>query len=107
MDKSQLESWAKKNNKFLKLKDGESFKGILKDAKPRVSSFDREKEVISYAFENQEGIKYFDNGSPALAERLSAFIGKEVTLTRRGEGTTTKYEVKSSADQEEWDKNLG
>jgi len=104
MDQSQLQSWAKKNNKFLKLKDGETFKGVLKDAKPRVSSFDREKEVISYAFETPEGIKYFDNGSPALAEKMSAYIGKEIILTRRGEGPNTKYEVDIT---EEWDKNLG
>lgn len=99
MTPEQAKEWSVKNSKFVRLDDGESFTGILKDMKPIPSKFDPEKEVIHYTFSLPDGsVKYWDNGSGATCEALSALIGKKVTLTRMGEGTQTKYEVMEELD---------
>lgn len=90
-----LKAWAKNNNKFVKLADGESLTVTIKSARPIMKdSFGQEKEVIRYTMVGEDGKeKIFDNGSASLAQRMADLIGKKITLTRHGEGTKTVYEV--------------
>ena len=94
MTPEQAREWNVKNSKFVKLDDGESFTGVLKDMKAVPSHFDPEKEVIHYTFTLPDGtVKYWDNASGATCEAMAACIGKQVQITRNGEGPQTKYEV--------------
>lgn len=104
MNANELKDWAKKNSKFLKLKDGESAVCLLKNVKPMVKdSFGEEKNVVRYTLEFAGGeIKIFDNGSTYLAEAMADFIGKQIKLKRVGEGIKTKYEVEE-ATLKAWD----
>ena len=91
-----MKDWAFKNSTFLKLGDGESFTGTLQSAKPVTSRFDREKEVMQYQFELEDGSeKLWENGSTRVCEELSDLIGEILKITRRGEGNETKYEISS------------
>ena len=98
MDSNQMKQWAKAKNPFLKLNDGESIIAVLKSARAITKdSFGQEKEVIRYQLMTDEGQeKVFENGSPALAAILADFMGQRIALTRHGEGTKTRYEVKPS-----------
>ena len=99
MTPEQAREWNVKNSKFVKLDDGESFTGVLKDMKNIPSKFDPEKEVIHYTFELSDGsLKYWDNGSGRTCEEMAALMKRKVTITRMGEGNQTKYEVAEQLD---------
>jgi hypothetical protein len=102
MDGNQLKDWSKKNNKFLKLENGESLTATLKSAKPIVKdSFGEEKEVIRYTFVTDDGHeKIFDNGSAALASILAEHIGQVITIKREGEREKTRYIVKKPGTED-------
>jgi hypothetical protein len=96
VDSQQLKDWGKKNNKFLKLDDGESITATLKSFKPVVKdSFGEEKEVIRYVFITAEGQeKIFDNGSATLANLLADCLGQTIILKREGVREKTRYVIK-------------
>ena len=98
MSPEQVREWAKKNSKFIKLADGDSFKGKLKDFKAIPDHFNPDKEVIRYTFEMEDGqLKYWDNGRASVVEAMAGFVGKLVEVWRRGEGKNdTSYEVLSA-----------
>ena len=94
MTAEQAKEWNRKNSKFYKLYDGESFTAKLKDMKAIPSKFDPEKEVIRYTFEEQDGSnKYWENSNGKLLEQMTALIGKVIQVVRSGEGPQTKYEA--------------
>lgn len=95
MRSEEMKKWAEKNQKFIKLSDGQVFVGWLKEAKPTISRFDPEKEVIRYTFTDADGNeKFFENGSPRLCEELSEYVGGgKVTIFREGDGPKTRYVV--------------
>ena len=94
MTTDQAKEWSRKNSKFLKLEDGESFTAKLKDIKPVTSRFDAEKEVIRYTFELEDtSVKYWENANGKLLEQLTELVGKKLQIFRSGEGNNTKYEA--------------
>lgn len=94
ISQEEAKAWSFRNSKFLALRDGESFKAKLKDSKAVTSRFDAEKEVIRYTFEFPDGTtKFWENGSGANLEILSALYNKVVEITRSGTGNATKYEI--------------
>ena len=95
LKREDLKKWAKKNQKFISLDDGESITFRLVDFRTTTKDiFGEEKDVVKYTCELPDGSqKVFENGSPAIANRMSDFLGKVVTLTRRGLASKTKYLV--------------
>lgn len=92
-----LNDFVKDNSKFLKLEDGETFKGRYMAFKVTTSKFDPEKETCVYklAFEDGKEV-YFQTASVAVARTFSKFTGGEkVSITRHGTGNKTSYEIKS------------
>ena len=98
----KLSEWGKKNSKFLKLDDGESFIG-----KYNGFSFSMNQngdEVPVYKFKDSEGKeKLLQSTSKSLIkafdEDLGPFkAGQTLEITRHGLDTKTSYEV-SVADQ--------
>ncbi len=90
-----LKNWARKNQKFISLNDGESITFRLLEARTTTKDiFGEEKEVVKYTCGLPDGSKkIFENGSPALANRMADFLEKVVTLSRSGMGSKTKYRV--------------
>lgn len=95
MDNS-LDSFVKRNQKFLKLTDEESIKviyrGFLLSADPR----NPEKEKVTYKLQPVGGEKvlFMSSASVSLARRMAHISeGEMIVLTRHGEGTATSYEV--------------
>ena len=82
------------NSLFLSLQDGESFEGIYKGYEIVPSTFDPEKEVLSYNFEVNGTEKPFKSGSLKLAQQLKDIAsGTNVRISRSGEGSKTTYKV--------------
>jgi hypothetical protein len=114
MNAEEMKAWAKNNNRFLRLADGESITAVLKGAKSILKDFKgQEKEVIRYSLITDEGKeKIFENGSIKLVNIMSDMMGKKITIIRHGEGTDTRYEIKevstnsdkvSSPDEIPWE----
>jgi len=95
MTAQEMKEWAKKNNKFVKLSDGESITATFKEVKTITKdSFGTEKEVMRYTLILEDGsLKIFENGSIALANEMANFLGSKVTVTRHGEKQDTRYEI--------------
>jgi len=94
MDPDQMREWAFKNKKYVMLKDGDQLVVKFVECKSVENKFDSEKESMRYSFQFEDGsIKFFENGSPALAEKMAELVGKTIKLTRHGEGNKTKYDV--------------
>lgn len=93
MEKS-INDFIFENSLFLSLQDGESFEGIYKGYQAVASTFDPEKEVLSYDFEVNGIVKPFKSGSLKLAQQMKD-VAKEtkVRISRTGEGSKTTYKV--------------
>lgn len=96
-DKRTLNDFVKDNSKFLRLANGESFEGVYRGYKITSNQFDPEKETVVYKLEYTDGKPaFFQTASVAVARVLGKFKGGEtVKIVRHGEGTKTKYEIKS------------
>jgi hypothetical protein len=94
-----LKTFVLNNKKFIKIKDGETFRGIYRGHQIGRSRFDPEKEIVSYGFWQpgmDEGkIARWEAGSTAVAEAMMKIsVGEEVEIHRTGSGTNdTKYTV--------------
>ena len=90
-----LNDFVKENSKFLKLGDGETFSGTYVSYKVTASKFDPDKETVVYKLKHLEGSEvFFQTASIVVAHTLSAFKGGEaVTITRKGVGSKTSYEI--------------
>lgn len=96
---NDLNSFIKKNRKFIKIKDGESYSGIYRGYKIHPSRFDMSKDTVSYMFEDIETGKIlpWDSNSGWVAiEMIKYKEGDLLVLTRVGDGTSTKYTVKKN-----------
>ena len=95
-----LRKWGKDNQRFIALEDGQtltirlkSFKAVTKDV------FGEEKEVMKYTVELANGQeKTWENGTASVANQIADIVEKKglpavITITRKGEGTKTKYEI--------------
>ena len=108
-----LTKFVKDNSKFLRLSDGETFTGTYVACKVTQSTYDPEKETVVYKLRYDDGKDvYWQTGSCAVAKLFSKFKGGEkISITRHGELTKTKYEIKSpdiqiSRDELEPDEEL-
>lgn len=92
-----LQEFVKDNSKFLRLADGESFEGSFVGYKVTASSFDPEKEIVVYKLKYKDGKEtYWQTASAAVAKAFSKFKGGEkVSITRKGEGNNTRWDIKS------------
>jgi hypothetical protein len=92
-----LNQFVKDNSKFLRLADGESFEGAYVGYKIATNSYDPEKEMVVYKLRYEDGKEVFwQTASCAVAKLFSKFKGGEkIVITRHGELTNTKYEIKS------------
>jgi hypothetical protein len=97
MSSKTLTQFVKDNSKFLRLSDGESFTGSYVGYKISANSYDPEKEIVVYKLKFEDGKEVFwQTASCAVAKLFSKFKGGEkVVITRHGDGTQTKYEIKS------------
>jgi len=99
MTDQNLEDFARRNSKFLKLDDKESFTGKYVSSKCVPSAFDPDKEIVQYELEYLDGQKVtWNNGSGRVAKEFAKIkLGETVTITRDGLATKTRYEIKQNA----------
>ena len=99
MNAEEMKKWAFQNAKFVKLEDGDSVVAKFVDCRSIPSRFDREKNVMEYKLELEDGsVKFWEQGSTSVANKMAEFHGKTVEIKRVGEGTSTQYEI-SLADE--------
>lgn len=90
----QLSDWSKQNSRFFKIEDGETVRVVYEGFKIAKSSFDADREVISYTVKTSEGRKIWNTSSAAVAEFLDKVKqDKTVSITRSGSGKNTKYQL--------------
>ena len=93
----ELKDWAKANSPFIKLADGESVTGIY-------GGFQKGSYAGKPLIEYKIGEKVLSSSSGKLANIMDEIsVGEEMTITRKGTGMNTTYEVKKSDDQVAWD----
>lgn len=92
-----LNDYVRDNSKFLRLANGESFKGSFVGYKVTTNTFDPEKEIVVYKLKYDDGKEVFwQTASTAVARAFSKLKGGEVIqITRHGEGNATKWDIKS------------
>jgi hypothetical protein len=96
-----LDSFIKNNRKFIKIKDGESFRAIYRGYKLITSmAFGEEKDVVVYLLQ-EKGVDHpigWQNGSISVAEQMKRFsAGEEIVIKRTGStAKDTKYEILSA-----------
>lgn len=101
----QLNKWAKDNSRFFKIEDGETAQVVFEGFKIGKSSFNPERDVVSYTLKTSEGRKIWNSSSSKVAEFFDkAKPGQTISVHRTGEGTNTKYELsvveKSDSDDD-------
>lgn len=92
-----LNQFAKDNQKFLKLGDGESFRGFFVGYTIGISRFDPEKEVVNYKLKYEDGEKTIFWGS-SRSDVASIFAkikpGTLIKITRAGsDKSNTSYKI--------------
>ena len=95
-----LRKWSKDNQRFIALQDDESVTAKLKAFKPvKKDVFGEEKDVIKYTLELANGQeKTWENGTSGVANQIADILEKAplpviISITRKGSGTKTKYEI--------------
>lgn len=102
----QLNEWAKQNSRFFKIEDGETVRVVYEGFKVGKSSFDDERDVISYTIKTSEGRKVWNSSSPKVASFFDKIKpGQTVSVTRNGSGRNTNYQL-SVAETTESDKDF-
>ena len=97
MSGKTLNDYVRDNSKFLRLADGESFEGTFVAYKVTASTFDPDKETVVYKLKYKDGKEtYWQTVSAAVAKAFSKLKGGEaVSITRKGEGSSTRWDIKS------------
>lgn len=96
-----LRSFIKNNRRFVKIKDGESFRCFYQGFKvTRAMSFGEEKEVVVYMVQ-EDGVDHpigWQTTSVKVAEDMEKFSpGTEIIITRKGSTSNdTKYDIKAA-----------
>lgn len=94
MTPEQMKETAVKNSKFIKIADGESYTGILKECKAVPQQRDPEKETYRYSLLGEDGaVKFLESTSNGLLRKMADVMGKKIQIVRDGEGPETRYEV--------------
>ncbi len=97
-----LDSFIKNNRKFIKIKDGESFRGFYRGFKVITTiAFGEEKESVIYMLQ-EDGVDHpvgWQNASTGVAEKMKQFSpGEEIIIKRSGStAKDTKWEVVAAA----------
>ena len=87
----ELGEWSKKNSKFLVIRDGDTVQAKFNGARIVPSTFDPEKETVSYKL----GEQTWNCSARSLAAQMDKVpMGTEIAITRTGEGPKTRYAVK-------------
>jgi len=90
----KLSDFAKENSRFFKISDGETIEVVFEGFTFGKSSFDPERNVVSYSLKTDEGKKIWNSSSPRVASFFDKISpGQTVRLHRAGEGTNTKYDL--------------
>lgn len=90
----KLNDFAKENSRFFKISDGETIEAVFEGFTIGKSSFDPERNVVSYSLKTDEGKKIWNSSSPRVASFFDkANPGQTVSIHRTGEGTNTKYDL--------------
>ena len=94
MTPEEMKNMAVKNSKFVKLADGDSIIVKLIECKSVPQQRDPEKETYRYTLEFQDGSKkFFESTSNGLLRKMADVMGKDIQITRDGEGPDTRYDV--------------
>jgi len=90
-----LDKFINENTKFLKLEDGESWKGTYLGSKVIPNKFDTEKKTVEYQLGTKEGYGLtWTNGSIRVARAFKEITETDtVSIKRIGIGQNTTYEV--------------
>lgn len=92
----KLNDWANENSQFIILADGESTELVYKGFKFVSNRFDTDKETVRYIFLVNGKEKFWENGAGYVAKFFDNLKdGESVKITRKGEGTKTKYELEA------------
>ena len=90
----KLNQWAKENSRFFKIADGETIRVVFEGFKIGKSSFDPERDVVSYTLKTDEGRKIWNSSSPKVAAFFDTISPNQtVSIHRTGEGSSTKYDL--------------
>lgn len=89
----QMKKKAFDNSPYIRLASEQSFQGMLLECSEQRSTHDPKKMTYVYLFRVRGQDKFFKSSSLFLLEQLSDYVGKDVEITRHGEGIETKYEV--------------
>lgn len=99
---NDLNSYIERNQKFLKLADGESkiliYAGFATSFDPK----NPEKEKVTYKFKTADSdkLKFLTSASIVLAQKMNKVSeGETIKLTRHGIETKTSYDVDSIDDE--------
>ncbi|HYF34339.1 MAG TPA: hypothetical protein VD994_03525 [Prosthecobacter sp.] len=93
-----LKTFVKDNQKFLKIKSGETFVGVYVNYVVGPNRFDPDgKETVSYKFKYLDSEKtiIWNNASTKVADTMAQFSpGETLQISRTGSGPSdTKYEI--------------
>ena len=103
----ELSSYAKRNSKFVQLKDGESFQGIYNGFKIAMNDLEPDKEIVIYeVLDDERNKKFWKTADVAVASYFDDKVsGHPFTVTRRGKGRDTRYEFKGVESTQTTDGN--
>lgn len=93
---SDIDDYIKKNTKFLKIGDGEIFRGSFIKYVIIPDEFNPGEETVMYYFHDLDGNELaFKSSSIKLAQDLAkkAKTGQKIAIKRSGEARNTRYEV--------------
>lgn len=88
----QMRATAKENSPFIRLADGEKFRGTCVSCEKAKNLQDPTKFTYLYTFNVNGKEKFFKTSSNVFLDKMSNLMGKLVEIERHGEGTETKYE---------------
>lgn len=93
-----LDTFIKNNRQFIKIKAGETFRGVYRGFEQVVvTSFGQKKEAINYLLQEHgtERVVPWQSSSLAVADKMKNFsVGEEIIIKRTGStATDTKYEI--------------
>ena len=99
---NDLNKWAKDNNQFFKLEDGQSTIVTYKGFKKVPNSFDPDKEQIRYTLVVDGNVKYWNSGSTRIAESIAKFkVGDKIKVSKEAtENGKGKYFVSKPSEEE-------
>jgi len=89
-----LKEYVKNRRKYIKVDDGETIEATYQGFDIIPSKFNADEETVRYKLEIEDEVKPWDTSATSVAEEFAKIEpGQKVSISRKGTGTKTKYEI--------------